>query len=102
MCVCVALQIMIPEAVAIVLSPCYQPNTGCFSMTAKGLQVLSECDRAGFHQHATNEGLYGQASHVLYDPTAKTVFVDLRGPSTAAAAGGGHVHAAGQHHHHHH
>jgi STAM-binding protein len=71
-------QVMMPEALAIVMAPTKQPDRGIFSLTRKGIEILATCSKRGFHQHYDNEGLYGQAQHCIVDDKTKAKFVDLR------------------------
>jgi len=55
-------QVMMEEAIAIVVAP--TDKNLIFSLTSKGMDVLSKCNGTGFHKHADSEGLYGVAQHV--------------------------------------
>ncbi|RCH97918.1 hypothetical protein CU098_000911, partial [Rhizopus stolonifer] len=46
-------QLMLPEAIAIVCAPSYQPNFGIFRLTdPPGLDIISECKQTpAFHPH---------------------------------------------------
>jgi len=74
-------QIMMPEAIAIVMAPSKVPNRGVFHVTPEGLDGLKDCGRSGFHQHANSDTLWGPVSHVNID-SSKTApaykFHDLR------------------------
>lgn len=75
-------QMMMPEALAIVLSPLNAVNqSGIFSLTERGMQVIGRCPLggSGFHDHETRAPLFRVASHVVLSyegPTA--IFIDLR------------------------
>jgi hypothetical protein len=87
-------QCMMAEAVAIVMAPTdAQRPSGVFSLSPSGMEVLSACDRSGFHEHDTTVGgsLYGTAMHVVRDDRVQVTFMDLRrsGPSGAGTSSGG-------------
>lgn len=67
-------QVMLPEAVAVVLSP--REGVGVFSLSPAGLELLLRCPRRGFHQHP-EPGLYGRAA-ALEVVEAPVQVVDLR------------------------
>jgi len=72
-------QLMLKEAVAVVIAPRYSPNFGIFTLTDTGLAVISACEKRGFHPH--EKGLYTNCSHVdLKWGTSNPSFkiVDLR------------------------
>eukprot|EP00485_Elphidium_margaritaceum_P022935 CAMPEP_0202713308 /NCGR_PEP_ID=MMETSP1385-20130828/52494_1 /ASSEMBLY_ACC=CAM_ASM_000861 /TAXON_ID=933848 /ORGANISM="Elphidium margaritaceum" /LENGTH=384 /DNA_ID=CAMNT_0049373611 /DNA_START=12 /DNA_END=1166 /DNA_ORIENTATION=+ len=69
-------QIMMPNAIAIVYAP--KDKTETFSLTKKGVSVLSNCSCQGFHRHEGVTGLYHQATHAHFDKKRKCKFVDLR------------------------
>jgi len=69
-------QIMMPNAVAIVFAPTDKTET--FSLTKKGVDVLSKCQCQGFHRHENAVGLYEKATHVLPDKRRQCQFIDLR------------------------
>jgi len=69
-------QIMLPHAIAIVYAP--NDKTLTFSLTKTGLDVLSQCDRQGFHHHKVEDGLYEPAKHALTSTKHKVQFLDLR------------------------
>jgi len=72
-------QVCMPEAIAIVIAPTDKRCTeGCFSLTAKGLKVIGECGKSGFHSHPDSTGLYRQAMHVQVSSKLKTAMYDLR------------------------
>lgn len=71
-------QIMLPEAIAIVMAPS-KGQQGCFSITPKGMEVLSKCSKRGFHQHSSSENLYGIDPLSTEDPSlpdAKVIRLD--------------------------
>jgi len=69
-------QIMMPNAVAIVYAPTDKTET--FSLTKKGIDVLSKCSCQGFHRHEGVSGLYEKANHVHTAQNQKCKFIDLR------------------------
>jgi len=69
-------QIMMPNAVAIVYAP--TDTTQTFSLTKKGIDVLSKCSCQGFHRHEGASGLYEKANHVHSAKHQKCKFIDLR------------------------
>jgi len=69
-------QIMMPNAVAIVYAPTDKTET--FSLTKKGIDVLSKCSCQGFHRHEGVSGLYEKAGHVHSAKRQKCKFIDLR------------------------
>jgi len=71
-------QIMLPEAIAIVMAPTAKPDRGTFHITAPGIDALSNCERNGFHQHEEKVPLYTQATHVQYSDQDRIEFVDVR------------------------
>ena len=87
-------QCMMAEAVAVVMAPTdSQRPSGVFSLSPSGMEVLSGCDRSGFHEHDTSVGgsLYGTAMHVVRDDRVQVTFMDLRrsGPSGSNTGGSG-------------
>merc|ERR1712228_513490 len=69
-------QIMMPNAIAIVYAPTDKTET--FSLTKKGIDVLSKCSCQGFHRHEGVSGLYAKATHVRVSKHKKCKFIDLR------------------------
>jgi len=69
-------QIMMPNALAIVYAPTDKTET--FSLTKKGIDVLSKCSCQGFHRHEGVSGLYEKANHVHTAKHQKCKFIDLR------------------------
>lgn len=59
-------QIMLREAIAIVMAPSKKKNSGIFSIHDSGLATLEKCSKTGFHQHGPE--LYGEASHAVVSP----------------------------------
>ncbi|KAJ3221865.1 hypothetical protein HK099_003011 [Clydaea vesicula] len=52
-------QLMLPEAIAIVLAPRHTVNKGAFQITNSGLQVISNCRNPNmFHPHENEDSLY--------------------------------------------
>merc|ERR1719410_729170 len=70
-------QIMMPNAIAIVYAP--TDKTCTFTLTKKGVDVLSKCACQGFHRHDGQTGLYERATHVHVSKHKKCQFIDLRG-----------------------
>lgn len=73
-------QILLPEAIAIVVAPTYE-ETKIFSLTPDvGLPVISSCMKKGFHPHPNDRTLYCTCSHVSFEDSGKleTILVDLR------------------------
>ena len=68
-------QIMMPNGIAIVHAP--TDKTQVFTLTKKGIDVLSKCNCQGFHRHETVRGLYEVAKHVNYTKS-NVKFIDLR------------------------
>ncbi|XP_078168381.1 AMSH-like ubiquitin thioesterase 2 isoform X2 [Carex rostrata] len=76
-------QVMLPEAVAIVIAPTDQTrHYGIFRLTDPGgMAVLRECKERGFHQHSeTLDGssIYESCGHVYFKPNLRFEIVDLR------------------------
>jgi len=55
-------QLMMTEAIAVVIAPKFSPNFGIFALTPNGITVLQKCDLKGFHPH--EKGLYQLAEHI--------------------------------------
>jgi STAM-binding protein len=70
-------QIMMAEAIAIVMAPTANPASGVFSITPAGMAALSSCKRSGFHKHEENFPLYGPAAHGRWI-SDKVSFIDVR------------------------
>ena len=63
-----SLQVMIPEAISIVVSPRHIPGSGIFSLTRDhGMNMIENCRDTGFHTHfnPTRLPIYAKASHVI-------------------------------------
>ncbi|WOL02835.1 AMSH-like ubiquitin thioesterase 1 [Canna indica] len=76
-------QIMLPEAIAIVMAPKDGSRThGIFRLTAPGgMSVIRHCQQRGFHAHqqpADGGRIYDHCSDVYMDPKLKFDVVDLR------------------------
>ncbi|CAG5135339.1 unnamed protein product, partial [Candidula unifasciata] len=56
-------QKMMPEAIAIVCSPKYD-ETGIFTLTDHGLDVIGSCKQKGFHPHSKEPPLFETCGHV--------------------------------------
>ncbi|XP_019105956.1 AMSH-like ubiquitin thioesterase 2 isoform X4 [Beta vulgaris subsp. vulgaris] len=79
----VAMQVMVPEAIAIVVAPTDKTrNYGIFRLTdPSGMNVVKECEENGFHPHRdSTDGrpLYEQCSHVYINPNLRFEIFDLR------------------------
>ena len=72
-------QMMLPEAIAIVVAPSKSPNLGIFRLTDPiGIRVIGECsDVQMFHPHVTPEFLYEEAAYIGYSSEPVNI-VDLR------------------------
>jgi len=76
-------QIMLPEAIAIVCSPKFQPSIGYFRLTDdEGMSIISSCTKKGFHPHQENVKLFYDAheknnGHV-YGIKSGITIIDLR------------------------
>jgi len=79
-------QLMLSDAVAIVLSPKHQPNSGVFHCTPEGMKALTGCKRMGFHKHEEPFPLFVPATHHAWDadPAHNAQFIDLRIQPTVA------------------
>ncbi|XP_010479308.1 PREDICTED: AMSH-like ubiquitin thioesterase 1 [Camelina sativa] len=76
-------QIMLPEAVAIVMAPQDSSrNHGIFRLTTPGgMTVIRNCDRRGFHSHsspADGGPIYNTCKEVYMNPNLKFDVIDLR------------------------
>ena len=72
-------QLMLAEAIAIVLAPTAKPDHGVFHCTPGGMKALSKCNRGGFHQHQETFPLYQAANHIIWQgPEVAVKFIDLR------------------------
>ncbi|KAL9237214.1 hypothetical protein vseg_011794 [Gypsophila vaccaria] len=76
-------QIMLPEAIAIVMAPTDTSSThGIFHLSDPGgISVIRNCDQRGFHPHeepSDGSSLYEHCSHVYMNPKLKFDVVDLR------------------------
>ncbi|CAF1305232.1 unnamed protein product [Rotaria magnacalcarata] len=71
-------QMLMQEAVAIVISPKYN-ETAIFSLTPDtGIPIISTCKKTGFHEHINNPPLFLPSTHTSYDPGLLCHIVDLR------------------------
>ncbi|CAL4976151.1 unnamed protein product [Urochloa decumbens] len=78
-----AYQIMLPEAIAIVMAPTDTTRKhGIFHLTDPcGMGVIHDCDATGFHPHEEpldGTPIYEHCSHVYMNPNVKSEMVDLR------------------------
>lgn len=76
-------QLMMAEAVAIVVAPTQSPNFGIFRLTdPPGLDIIASCPARGFHQHPTQQPIYrslgGPESHAQFDGSLNLEVIDLR------------------------
>ncbi|PIA33312.1 hypothetical protein AQUCO_04100023v1 [Aquilegia coerulea] len=76
-------QVMLPEAVAIVMAPKDSSRThGIFRLTTPGgISVIRNCDRRGFHPHDEPPGggpIYQHCTDVYMNPNMKVDVIDLR------------------------
>ncbi|KAG6594001.1 AMSH-like ubiquitin thioesterase 3, partial [Cucurbita argyrosperma subsp. sororia] len=76
-------QIMLPEAIAIVMAPTDESSPyGIFHLSDPGgVSVIRNCQQRGFHPHEEPEDgspLYEHCSHVLMNPNSKFDVIDLR------------------------
>lgn len=76
-------QVMLPEAVAIVMAPTDSSSPhGIFHLSDPGgVSVIQNCDQRGFHPHeepADGSPLYEHCSHVYMNPKLRFDVVDLR------------------------
>merc|ERR1711935_231176 len=71
-------QLMLPEAIAIVISPKYN-EMGFFSLTPDhGLDFIANCRENGFHPHPKEPPLFAELGHVQLDHQSDVIIVDLR------------------------
>jgi len=75
-------QLLLAEAIAVVISPMYTPNFGIFRVSdPPGMGIIQNCHQRGFHQHADAYGktLYSLCDHVeLVWGNKTSKIVDLR------------------------
>ncbi|CAO2826994.1 unnamed protein product [Amaranthus hypochondriacus] len=76
-------QVMLPEAVAIVMAPTDRNRThGIFRLTTPGgMSVIRHCERRGFHSHeqpADGGPIYKHCTDVYMNPNLKFDVIDLR------------------------
>lgn len=76
-------QVMLPEAVAIVMAPRDSSRThGIFRLTSPGgLSVIRNCDRRGFHSHEDPPDggpIYQHCTDVYMNPNMEVDVIDLR------------------------
>ncbi|OQV25277.1 putative STAM-binding protein [Hypsibius exemplaris] len=71
-------QIMLPEAIAIVLAPTYD-DVGFFRLTDYGMDIVSRCrEGTTFHTHDDIQPLFDLAEEVLLDDTLPAKIEDFR------------------------
>ena len=76
-----SLQVMLPEAISIVVSPRHSPGSGIFSLTPNhGMNMIKNCSDTGFHPHPNPTGLpiYAKASHVMISDCDDITIKDFR------------------------
>lgn len=77
-----AYQVMLPEAIAIVMAPTDTRKHGIFHLTDPcGMGIIHACDSTGFHPHEEpldGTPIYEHCSHVYMNPNVKFEMVDLR------------------------
>lgn len=77
-------QVMLDEAVAIVMSPRDSQNRKCgiFRLTTPGgMDLVKGCNQTGFHTHqgtSTGQKIYELCGHVFVNPRIKHDVIDLR------------------------
>ncbi|ERN06665.1 AMSH-like ubiquitin thioesterase 3 [Amborella trichopoda] len=76
-------QIMLPEAIAIVMAPTdTERSYGIFRLAdPEGVGVLKECQQRGFHVHegpSDGSPIYEHCSHVYMNPNLRFEIIDLR------------------------
>ncbi|XP_068636960.1 AMSH-like ubiquitin thioesterase 1 [Aristolochia californica] len=76
-------QIMLPEAIAIVMAPRDSSRThGIFRLTTPGgMSVIRQCERRGFHPHdqpPSGGSIYDNCTDVYMNPKLKFDVIDLR------------------------
>lgn len=75
------LQMMLPEAISIVVAPSKIPRSGIFSLTLDhGMSIIENCRETGFHSHAnpTRIPIYAKASHVIISDCDDVTIKDFR------------------------
>lgn len=71
-------QVIMPEAIAVVLAPKREKSRGIFSLTKTGLDTLKKCSKGTtFHPHLEHN-LYKEAEHVQLIDSEDYQIVDLR------------------------
>ncbi|XP_047942382.1 AMSH-like ubiquitin thioesterase 1 [Salvia hispanica] len=75
-------QIMLPEAIAIVMAPRDTSRKhGIFRLTSGGMTTIRHCPRRGFHSHdppSDGSPIYRQCTDVYMNPDLKFDVIDLR------------------------
>ncbi|XP_041088004.1 STAM-binding protein-like A isoform X3 [Polyodon spathula] len=69
-------QMMLPESIAIVISPKFN-ETGYFKLTEHGMEEISSCKQKGFHPHPKEPPLFTSCGHLTISDSSVTV-MDLR------------------------
>ncbi|KAL3317543.1 hypothetical protein Ciccas_003803 [Cichlidogyrus casuarinus] len=71
-------QLMIPEAIAIVVAPNYQ-QIEYFSLTPDyGINFIRNCKLSGFHPHNSTRDLFFNSPHIVYDESLEFNLEDHR------------------------
>ncbi|KAK6154020.1 hypothetical protein DH2020_013659 [Rehmannia glutinosa] len=75
-------QIMLPEAIAIVMAPRDSSRKhGIFRLTSGGMTVIRQCPRRGFHSHeppSDGTPIYRHCTDIYMNPSLKFDVIDLR------------------------
>ncbi|VDK56933.1 unnamed protein product [Anisakis simplex] len=69
-------QLMLPEAVAIVIAPKFK-EVGVFRLTVRGMEDVGACRVSGFHPHENSNSLFYNED-VYFDHSVDATVVDLR------------------------
>lgn len=71
-------QVMIPEAIAIVIAPT-QKEIGMFILSpGYGLKEIADCTKSGFHPHTNSPPLFEECDHIQLNKNMRTEIIDLR------------------------
>jgi len=72
-------QLLMKEAIAVVVAPRFQPNFGIFRLTDPGLEFVRNCRQSGFHPHNAPIDLFQTCEHVTLKWGSSDVnIVDIR------------------------
>ncbi|XP_025092835.1 STAM-binding protein-like [Pomacea canaliculata] len=72
-----AYQRMLPEAIAIVCSPKFE-ETGVFSLTDTGMDIIGSCREKGFHYHSKEPPLFENSGHARIVNQETITLADMR------------------------